>query len=74
MRPQTHIQKRTAGFGLREYAGNPQDIWGPREWRGQVESGGASSWRLGLGGRGSVDFETLRVDQEGDKVWTVKID
>jgi hypothetical protein len=40
MRPPTHIQQKTAGFGLREGAPNPQETGGLREW------GGVVGWRV----------------------------
>jgi len=58
MRPQTHIQQRTAGLGLdsvREDAPNPQETGGPRKWRGLVGWEVGEWWQpCGDGGRGEV--------------------
>ena len=81
MRPPTHIQQRTAGFGLREDASNPQETGGPREcvWVGR--SGGVGGCRgkevlleMGVRGRGYETCSSQKVDRERDKIWTVKKD
>jgi hypothetical protein len=54
MKPQTHIQQRTARSGFRENAPNPKETIGPREWRGLVwwRQEGAMSSKQAEGGPG----------------------
>jgi hypothetical protein len=75
MMPLTHIQQRTAGSGLsqRRYT-QPSRDWRTqgvgRSDRGRKDT---SSWRQEWGGRERYGMgNSQRVDQDGDKIETVK--
>lgn len=72
-----HIKQRTAGYGLGEDAPIPRETSGHRDWGGGV-GGGLGGWEHtcedGSWERRSGMWNNQRVNQEGNKFWTVKKD
>ena len=74
MRPQ-HISSRgLQGLGsVREDAPNPEETGGPTEFRGLVGWGSGVEHPLGDTGSRHGMWNSQRVDQDGDKAWTIRI-